>query len=68
MPILVIGFTDMGIGVSRPGHDAWVGVDPSVGHYTRALEVEINNLEVLRDVERLEHKEEAARLRSGPSR
>jgi hypothetical protein len=48
--------------ISKPGHDAWVGVDPSIGRYVRALEIEINNFGVTQDVTRLEQQEEIAKL------
>jgi hypothetical protein len=45
-----------------------VGVDRSIDVYVRSLEVQVNNLEVLRAVDRLEHKEEVTRLEAALAR
>lgn len=47
---------------SRPGNDAWVGVDPSVGRYVASLEIEIGRFESRQQELRLDHREEIARL------
>ena len=51
----------MSAAVSRPGYDAWVGVDHEVLRFVKALEAEINNLAVRLQSIELEHREELAR-------
>jgi hypothetical protein len=59
--------SERGVDIRMPGHEAWVGVDPSICLYVCTLEIEIHNFDVLQDARRLEHKEELAKSASANS-